>query len=70
MTQNGDTEVRWYIVHTYSSQEDRVKKNLELRIETMDVKDRIFQVIVPTEDEVEIRTAGARAFRAGCSPDT
>jgi transcriptional antiterminator NusG len=55
MTQNGDTEVRWYIVHTYSSQEDRVKKNLELRIETMDVKDRIFQVIVPTEDEVEIK---------------
>ena len=55
MTQNGDTETRWYIVHTYSSQEDRVKKNLELRIETMDVKDRIFQVIVPTEDEVEIK---------------
>ena len=55
MTQNGDVEARWYIVHTYSSQEERVKKNLELRIETMDVKDRIFQVIVPTEDEVEIK---------------
>ena len=55
MTQNGDTEARWYIVHTYSSQEERVKKNLELRIETMDVKDRIFQVIVPTEDEIEIK---------------
>ena len=55
MTQNGDTEARWYIVHTYSSQEERVKKNLELRVETMDVKDRIFQVIVPTEDEVEIK---------------
>ena len=55
MTQNGDVEARWYIVHTYSSQEERVKKNLELRIETMDVKDRIFQVIVPTEEEVEIK---------------
>ena len=55
MTQNGDAEARWYIVHTYSSQEERVKKNLELRVETMDVKDRIFQVIVPTEDEVEIK---------------
>ena len=55
MTQNGDIEARWYIVHTYSSQEERVKKNLDLRIETMDVKDRIFQVIVPTEDEVEIK---------------
>ena len=55
MTQNSDTETRWYIIHTYSSQEERVKKNLELRIETMDVKDRIFQVVVPTEDEVEIK---------------
>jgi len=46
---------RWYIIHTYSSQEDRVKKNLDLRIETMDVKDKILQVIVPTEDEIEIK---------------
>ena len=55
MAQNGDAELLWYIVHTYSSQEERVKKNLELRVETMDVKDRIFQVIVPTEDEIEIK---------------
>ena len=50
-----DTEPRWYIIHTYSSQEERVKKNLELRVETMDVKDKIFEVVVPTEEEVEIR---------------
>jgi transcriptional antiterminator NusG len=50
-----DIESLWYIIHTYSSQEDRVKKNLDLRVETMDVKDKIFQVIVPTEDEVEIK---------------
>ena len=55
MAKNGDIETRWYIIHTYSSQENRVKKNLDLRVETMDVKDRIFQVIVPTEDEVEIK---------------
>ena len=50
-----DIEPRWYIIHTYSSQEERVKKNLELRVETMDVKDKIFRVVVPTEEEVEIR---------------
>ena len=50
-----DVEPRWYIVHTYSSQEERVKKNLELRISTMDVKDKIMQVIVPTEEEIEIK---------------
>jgi transcriptional antiterminator NusG len=50
-----DTETRWYIIHTYSSQEERVKRNLELRIETMDIKDKIFQVVVPTEEELEIK---------------
>ncbi len=52
-------EARWYVVHTYSSYEDKVKKNLEHRTETMDMKNKIFQVIVPTEDEVEFK-AGQR----------
>ena len=51
----GGTGARWYILHTYSGQEDRVQKNLEQRISTMDVKDKIFEVIVPTEEEVEIK---------------
>ena len=50
-----ETEPRWYIIHTYSSQEERVKKNIEMRVETMDVKDKIFRVFVPTEAEVEIK---------------
>jgi transcriptional antiterminator NusG len=50
-----DTQPLWYIVHTYSNQEERVRKNLELRIETMDIKDKIFQVVVPTEEEIEIK---------------
>ena len=52
---------RWYIIHAYSGQEDRVKKNLEQRIQTMDVKDKIFQVIVPTEEEMERWEAFERA---------
>ena len=50
----GGTAARWYIVHTYSGQEDRVQKNLEQRVSTMDVKDKILNVVVPTEEEVEI----------------
>ena len=50
-----EIETRWYIVHTYSGQEARVKRNLDLRVETMDVQDKIFQVIVPTEEEIEIK---------------
>ncbi len=45
-------DLRWYIVHTYSGQEDRVKKNLDMRIQSLDMQDRIFQVVVPTEEEV------------------
>ena len=62
MSTSADTEARWYIVHAYSGQEDRVKKNLEQRIATMDVKDKIFQVVVPTEDEMEIKS-GRRQSR-------
>ena len=50
-----DVQPRWYIVHTYSGQEDRVQRNLELRIASMDVKDKIFKIIVPTEEEIEIK---------------
>ena len=56
-------EPRWYIIHTYSGQEDRVKKNLEQRIETMDLKDRVFEVIVPTEEEIEIREGQRRSVQ-------
>ena len=54
---------RWYIVHTYSGQEDRVRNNLEQRIETMDVKDKIYRVVVPTEEEVEIRDGQRRTVQ-------
>ena len=55
MVQNIPNEKRWYIIHSYSGQEDRVKKNLEQRIHTMDLGDKIFQVIVPTEEEMEFQ---------------
>lgn len=51
---------RWYVIHTYSGYEDRVKKNLDHRIQTMDVGDKIFQVVVPTEEEMEIRDGQRR----------
>ncbi len=45
----------WYVVHTYSGYENRVKANLEHRIKSMDMGSKIFQVIVPTEDEIEVK---------------
>ena len=46
---------QWYVIHTYSGYEERTKSNLEMRIDSMDMKDKIFQVVVPTEDEIEIK---------------
>jgi transcriptional antiterminator NusG len=45
----------WYIIHTYSGHENKVKTNLEHRIASMDAQDLIYRVVVPTEDEIEIR---------------
>ena len=55
MTIKTRADSRWYIIHAYSGQEERVKRNLELRISTMDMKDKIFDVVIPTEDEIEIK---------------
>lgn len=43
----------WYVVHTYSGYENKVKANLEKRVESMEMQDKIFRVMVPTEEEVE-----------------
>ena len=50
-----DSERRWYVIHTYSGYEQRVQTNLEHRITSMDAQDKIFQVVIPTENEIEIK---------------
>jgi len=45
---------QWYVVNTYSGHENKVKEKLEMRAESMDMKDYIFRVIVPEQKEVEI----------------
>ena len=50
-----ENEKNWYVIHTYSGHEERVKKNLEQRIKFMDSGNEIFQVVIPTEDEIEVR---------------
>lgn len=46
---------KWYVVHTYSGYENKVKANLEHRIASMDMESKIFDVIIPTEDVMEIK---------------
>jgi len=51
----GEIDKNWFVIHTYSGYEERVKKNLEQRIKSMDSGDEIFQVLIPTEEEIEIK---------------
>ncbi|OEF96402.1 transcription termination/antitermination protein NusG [Vulcanibacillus modesticaldus] len=46
-------ERKWYVVHTYSGYENKVKTNLEKRVESMGMEDQIFRVLVPMEEEIE-----------------
>lgn len=48
-------EKRWYVVHTYSGYENKVKTNLEKRVESMGMGDKIFRVLVPMEEEIETK---------------
>ena len=58
--QRPDDGRRWYVIHTYSGYEDKVKTNLEHRVRNMDVEDLIFEVVVPCVDEIEIRDGQRR----------
>jgi transcriptional antiterminator NusG len=55
-----ENDKHWYVIHTYSGYEERVKRNLEQRIKLMDSSEDIAQVIVPTEEEVEVRSGQKR----------
>jgi transcriptional antiterminator NusG len=68
MTQQQKEGVQWYIVHTYSGQEERVKKNLEVRIQSLDMQDKIFQVLVPTEEEITLKEGRRRSERRKVFP--
>ncbi|MEI6222161.1 MAG: transcription termination/antitermination protein NusG [bacterium] len=52
----------WFVIHTYSGYEDRVAKNLSQRIESMDMHNKIFRVVVPTEATVEYRSGKKRSL--------
>ena len=57
---SASADAQWYVIHAYSGHEEKVKKNLEKRIESMDMQDQILEVFVPMEDEIEIKDGKRR----------
>lgn len=58
----------WYVVHCYSGYENKVRHNLEQRIESMGMKDKIFDVVVPTEEEIEVKEGKRRTVERRVFP--
>ena len=58
----------WFVVHCYSGYENKVRHNLEQRIDSMGMKDRIFDVVVPVEEEIEVRDGRRRTIERRVFP--
>jgi transcription termination/antitermination protein NusG len=58
----------WFVIHCYSGYENKVRHNLEQRIETMGMKDQVFDVVVPTQEEIEVRDGKRRTVERHIFP--
>lgn len=66
--ESDESKPQWYVAHCYSGYENKVKKNLEHRIESMGMANRIHEVIVPTEEQVELRDGQRRVVERRIYP--
>lgn len=55
LASDGNVDKEWYVIHTYSGYENKVKANLERRVESMGMEDKIFRVIVPEQTEIDFK---------------
>jgi transcriptional antiterminator NusG len=63
-----DPRRRWYVIHTYSGYENKVKSNLERRVASMNMQRKIFEALIPTEDEIEVKEGKRRIAKKKIYP--
>lgn len=63
-----DGEPHWYVIHCYSGYEKKVRHNLEQRIDTMGMKSMIFDVVIPTQEEIEVKDGKRRTVERHVFP--
>ena len=59
---------RWYVLHTYSGYEENVSHNLKQRIESMDMEDKIFNILIPTEKKIKIKNGKRKVIEEKIFP--
>lgn len=67
-TQKQTGERGWYVIHTYSGYEEQVAENLKQRVESLGMEDKIFQVLVPKEKQIEIKNGHRRTVEKRIFP--
>ncbi|MEO6761283.1 MAG: transcription termination/antitermination protein NusG [Candidatus Saccharimonadales bacterium] len=55
MSKRYDTSKQWYVIHTYSGYEEKVAESIRQRADSLDMKDKIFEALVPKEKQIEIK---------------
>lgn len=68
VTQTDDPKARWYVVHTYSGHENKVGETLKQRAETMGLTDKIFEMLVPTQEKIKIKRGKKQTVREKIFP--
>ncbi|MBT4850016.1 transcription termination/antitermination protein NusG [Candidatus Parcubacteria bacterium] len=66
--QNPQAGRRWYVLHTYSGYEENVSRNLKQRIESMDMEDKIFDVLIPVETKIKIKNGKRKTVKEKIFP--
>lgn len=66
--QNENLGLKWYVLHTYSGYEENVKRNLEQRIDSMNMQDKILEVLIPTETKIKIKNGKRKTVREKIFP--
>ena len=68
INKNDDQRAKWFVVHTYSGQESRVAEQLKQRIESMNLQNQVLEILVPTQEKIEIRSGQKQTIREKIFP--
>lgn len=68
LASDSDVDKDWFVIHTYSGYENKVKANLERRVESMGMEDKIFRVLVPVEEEIDFKDGKKKVIKKKVFP--
>lgn len=68
LASDGNVDKDWFVIHTYSGYENKVKANLERRVESMGMEDKIFRVLVPVEEEIDFKDGKKKIIKKKVFP--